>query len=182
MSTIVQPLEKDVPIGFNKPIANWFLTRICHVDISTVINTCTAHFHGNIMYSIYFPINNLFIMWKMFCFLLIRSEVWIIMKASMIRGINLSYFTISQPIIMFVIFSIYVNTGGTLTPRRVLTTFSLVTFIRTFGLYGFVVGALQLSEARVAWKRIVVRELIDNNMCTYMYMSLLHVQSSAYEL
>ena len=120
-------------------------------------------------------------MWKMFCFLSIRSEVWIIMKASIIRGLNLSYFTISLPIIMFVIFSIYVNTGGTLTPRRVLTTFSLVTFIRLFGLYDFVLGTLELSEARVAWKRIVVRELIDNKLitcthactCNYYMYSLL---------
>ena len=82
------------------------------------------------------------------------------MKSSIIRAVNLSYFTIALPVIMFVIFTVYVGTGGTLSPRRVFTTLSLITFVRLSSIHFFVLATLQLSEARVAWKRIKVSIII----------------------
>ena len=80
-----------------------------------------------------------------------------IIKAFIIRGFYLAYLTASLPLIMFVVFSVYVNTSDEqITPRKVFVTLSLVTYLRVTSIFLFVQAFLQLSEARVAWKRIKV--------------------------
>ena len=81
------------------------------------------------------------------------------MKASMIRAINLSYFTVSLPLIMFVVFSVYINVkppDEELTTQKIFTTYSLLAFVRLTSLHFIVLGSLYLAEARVAFKRIKV--------------------------
>ena len=75
----------------------------------------------------------------------------------MIQAINITYFTASLPLIMFVVFSVYVNTSDEeITPRKVFVTLSLLTFVRLTSIQFFIRATLVISEARVAWKRIRV--------------------------
>ena len=84
--------------------------------------------------------------------------MFIIIEAFMIRAINITYFTVSLPLIMFVVFSVYVNTSDEqITPRKVFVTLSLLTFVRLTSIHFFINGTLVISEARVAWKRIRVK-------------------------
>ena len=85
-----------------------------------------------------------------------RNEVKILLKAYVIRAINLAYFAFSLPLIMFIIFSIYVSFIGDLTPRKVFVTLSLITYLKITSIHIFILTTLTLSEGRVAWKRIKV--------------------------
>ena len=80
----------------------------------------------------------------------------IIIKGALIRGLNLGFYSFSLPVILFVTFSVYASVGGTLTPRRVFTTLSLISLIRLTSVHFIVQAALTLSEARVAAQRIQV--------------------------
>ena len=90
-----------------------------------------------------------------------------ISKAFIIRDFYLVYLTAALPLIMFVVFSVYVNTSDEqITPRKVFVTLSLLTYLRLTSIFLFVQGLLLLSEAKVAWKRIKVPikySLIINN-------------------
>lgn len=90
-----------------------------------------------------------------------RKEVIEVLKGSIIRVITLSYYSISLPTMMFVIFSTYVlvSDENTLTPKKVFTTLSLFIFVRLVTLNFLVNGILQIFEARVALKRISVSYL-----------------------
>ena len=80
-----------------------------------------------------------------------------ISKAFIIRDFYLVYLTAALPLIMFVVFSVYVNTSDEqITPRKVFVTLSLLTYLRITSILVFVQGLLLLSEAKVAWKRIKV--------------------------
>ena len=87
-----------------------------------------------------------------------RKEVNTILKSSVIRAINLSYYVIALPTIMFVIFSVYASSEGinSLSPKKVFTTFSLLTFVRLTSINFLVKGSIQVAEARVALQRIKV--------------------------
>ena len=93
----------------------------------------------------------------------LRSEVWLVIQSSIIRAVNLSYFNISLPFIMFVVFSVYVTVTPeednipVLTPQKVFTTLALLSFVRVTSLHFTILGALYFSEARIAYKRIKVR-------------------------
>ena len=85
------------------------------------------------------------------------------MKAAMIRAINLSYLTVTLPLIMFIVFSVYINVkppDEELTTQKIFTTYSLLAFARLTSLHFIVVGTLFLIEARVAFKRIKVIFLV----------------------
>ena len=86
----------------------------------------------------------------------------IILKGSIIRAINLSYYIVALPTIMFVVFSVYASIEGTcsLTPKKVFTTLSLLTFVRLTSVNFLLKGIIQVAEAKVALKRITV--------CMYM--------------
>jgi len=89
-------------------------------------------------------------------FVIFRSEFWILLKGSMIRAFNLGYFSLSLPLIMFVVFSVYTSTGGKLTPRGVFTVLSFLTGVRLTAVHFVIVFTLMTSEALVAVKRIQV--------------------------
>ena len=80
------------------------------------------------------------------------------MKSSVIRAINLSYYVIALPTIMFVVFSVYASSEGinSLSPKKVFTTFSLLTYVRLTSINFLVKGTIQVAEARVALQRIKV--------------------------
>ena len=80
----------------------------------------------------------------------------IIVKGALIQSLNLGYFSFSLPVILFVTFSVYASGGGTLTPKRVFTTLSLLSLIRVTSVHFIVQAALTLSEGRVAIQRIQV--------------------------
>ena len=80
-----------------------------------------------------------------------------ISKAFIIRDFYLVYLTAALPLIMFVVFSVYVNTSDEqITPRKVFVTLSLLTYLRITSIFLFVQAFLLLSEAKVAWKRVKV--------------------------
>ena len=90
-----------------------------------------------------------------------RKEFFIILQGGLIRAYNLTIsLTFSRTLIMFIVFTAFTATGGTLTPRRVFTTLSLVVFMRKSMLFIFVRGIFQLSESRVGDDRIQVRHFL----------------------
>ena len=87
-----------------------------------------------------------------------RNEFLIILRGGMIRAYNilLSYF--SPTLIMFIVLTVFLTAGGgTLTPRRVFTTLSLLGFMRRTTLRFFVRSMFMISEGKVALKRIKVK-------------------------
>ena len=58
---------------------------------------------------------------------------------------------------MFITITTFVMTGGTLTPRRVFTTLSLVAVMKGVMLFLFERGIFYFSESRVGDSRIQVR-------------------------
>ena len=80
----------------------------------------------------------------------------VVVKGALIRGLNLGFYSFSLLVILFVTFSVYASVGGTLTPKRVFTTLSLLTLIRVISVHCIVAASLTLSEARVAIQRIQV--------------------------
>ena len=76
----------------------------------------------------------------------------------MIRVINLSYYDISLPLILFIVFSVYVSVdeNNVLTSKKVFTTLSLLSFVRLISLKFLVTSVIQISEGRVALNRISV--------------------------
>ena len=91
----------------------------------------------------------------------------IIIKGALIRGLNFGFYSFSLPVILFVTFSVYASVGGTLTPKRVFTTLSLISFIRLTSVHFIVQAALTLSEARVAVQRIQVLRVYVLHTHTY---------------
>ena len=87
-----------------------------------------------------------------------RTEVRAILKGAVIRSINLTYFAVSLPTIMFAIFTVYVyaDPNNELSPRKVFTTFSLLVSVRLISLTFMLKSIIQLAEGRVALKRISV--------------------------
>jgi len=67
--------------------------------------------------------------------------------------------TLSLSLIMFIVVSAFVGTGGSLTPQRVFTTLSLVVTIRRT-MFVVMRGMFKLYEKRVADARIQVRQVV----------------------
>ena len=86
-----------------------------------------------------------------------RTEIYATLKYNMISAISIVYKTVSSPLIMFLVFSVYVNTpGAELTPRKVFVALSLITFVRFTSIHFFILCTRQVADARVAWIRIRV--------------------------
>lgn len=83
----------------------------------------------------------------------------VILKSAMIQVITQSYYTLSLPTMMFMVFSVYVSVDekNVLTPKKVFTTLSLFVFVRLVFLTFFVKSIVHLSEGRVALQRISVK-------------------------
>ena len=79
-----------------------------------------------------------------------------VFKGSVIRAFNLGYYTFSLPVILFVVFSVYVSTGGRLTPKIVFTAISLLNLVRVTSVHFIVHAVLFISESLVAISRIQV--------------------------
>ena len=78
------------------------------------------------------------------------------LEGSLIRAVNLSFYSVYIPFVMFVIFSVHASTGGAVTTKGVFTILSLLTFVRFTSIHLFVLGVLMVSEGIVALKRIKV--------------------------
>ena len=79
-----------------------------------------------------------------------------LLKASLIHALNLSYISIATPVVMCVTFTSFTLLGGVLTIRNVIVVLSLLTYIRLSAVHYFVRCTLQLSDMYVALKRIQV--------------------------
>jgi len=62
---------------------------------------------------------------------------------------------------MFIVASAFVGTGGTLSPRKVFTTLSLVWSMRETLMFLLVRAIFMLYEGRVADTRIQVRQVVQ---------------------
>lgn len=96
------------------------------------------------------------------CHYIHRKEVQAILHSSIFRIISLSYFSLSIPTMMFAMFSVYVSLdeNNILTAKKVFTTLSLLATVRLVSLVFLVKAVVQLSEGRVALKRISVSTCI----------------------
>ena len=91
-----------------------------------------------------------------------------ILKGAVIRVINLSYYDVSLAVILCIVFSVYVSIdeSNVLTPKRVFTTLSLLSFVRLISLHFMIASFIQISEGRVALKRITVSCILSS--CSVM--------------
>ena len=91
-----------------------------------------------------------------------------ILKGAVIRVINLSYYDVSLAVILCIVFSVYVSIdeSNVLTPKRVFTTLSLLSFVRLVSLHFMIASFIQISEGRVALKRITVSCILSS--CSVM--------------
>lgn len=91
-----------------------------------------------------------------------RRESSFILRAGLIRaGYDFPLFTVSPSLIMFVVFSAFVGTGGTLSPRKVFTALSLVWFMMDTLNFLLVRAIFMSYEGRVAGTRIQVRQVVQ---------------------
>ena len=97
-----------------------------------------------------------------------RSELMIIVKGALIRGLNIGFYSFSLPVILFVTFWIYASVGGTLTPKRVFTTLSLLSLVRLISVHFIVQATLLLSEGIVAIQRIQVLYYTRIQCCSFI--------------
>ena len=101
-----------------------------------------------------------------------------IIKYFMIRSIVLAYDISAIQLIMFVIFSVYINTSSTeLKPRNVFVTLSLISILRMQAIYAVNKFAHAASDARVAWKRIKVSITYKILLFICLYRSLFFLMS-----
>ena len=84
-----------------------------------------------------------------------RNESFIIFQGAIIRACTLANMIVSVSIIMWLMMTAYVGTGGEPTTRQVFTTLSLLTTLR-LSTYFFVLAILGYSEGQVAISRIQV--------------------------
>ena len=83
-----------------------------------------------------------------------------LLRFSAFYSVSNVYEAISSTAIMFLVFSVYVNVSEEeLTPRKVFVLLSLIQFVRLTSIYFLIVCIQFLSNGRVAWIRIKVRNL-----------------------
>jgi hypothetical protein len=105
---------------------------------------------------------------------LYRRESFLILWAGLLRAANLAFVAVSVSLMMFIIFTVYVSTGGILTPKRVFTTLSLLTTIRFVTVDFLVQNIFAMMECRVATVRLQVQQqqaiLLCINVCMCIYI------------
>ena len=75
----------------------------------------------------------------------------------LIRNLIASFnFGVALSLFMSITFLTYVGTGNTLTPRKVIITLSLLTFLRNISASFLIRAVFLLFEAKVAFTRIQV--------------------------
>ena len=97
-----------------------------------------------------------------------RKESRIITQASMIQVVNSVLFYTSISLLSFTTFSTYASLGNALSPKKVFTAITLLSFIRLYCVQFFVLAFLGLSELSVAVKRIEVSE--NYPKCKKLYL------------
>ena len=80
----------------------------------------------------------------------------------MVRASNLGFAFVSLTLLMFLIFSVFMATGGELTPKKVFTTLSLLILMQLITIHSFAFNVLAMAEGRVAIVRLQVR-----SRCSY---------------
>ena len=89
-------------------------------------------------------------------FFLNRNESFVIFQGAIIRACTLANMIVSISIIMWLMMTSFVGSGGEPTTRQVFTTLSLLTSLR-LSTYFFVLAILGYSEGQVAVSRIQVQ-------------------------
>ena len=80
-----------------------------------------------------------------------------IIKYYMMRSASLAYDAVASPLVMFIMFSVYISTSSAeLQARNVFVSLSLILFLRFQTVFAFFLFTLNGSDARVAWNRIKV--------------------------
>ena len=80
-----------------------------------------------------------------------------LLKCCLCYSISNIYKSISITLIMFVVFSVYVNAfEAELTPRKVFVSLSLITFVRLTSIHFFILTLQVMANGRVSWIRIRV--------------------------
>ena len=77
-------------------------------------------------------------------------------KGSIIRSINLSYFSFSVPITLLLLFTVHHLTGGEITPKAVFTALSFITLVQFTIFQAMASAVVNATEGFVAVKRIQV--------------------------
>ena len=78
------------------------------------------------------------------------------MRAMAIRALQLSSITFITPLTQFALFSIFVATGGELTPRRIFLSISIISTLRLIVIDTSMSTVLYFAQGLVALKRIRV--------------------------
>ena len=102
-----------------------------------------------------------FITIKTYIVFLCRSEIWLIFKGSIIRSINLGYFSFSIPTTLLLLFSVHHFTGGELTPKAVFTALSFLTTVRFTIFHATALAVIHTTEGFVAVNRIQVSLILQ---------------------
>ena len=79
-----------------------------------------------------------------------------ILKASIIRAVNLGYFSLSLPFIMFIVMSVSTSTSEFLLPHQFFLALSLLSGVRFTSVQLMLRATIEITEAVVALKRIQV--------------------------
>ena len=95
-----------------------------------------------------------------------RKESKIILQGGMVRASGLGYTFVSLTLLMFLVFTVYIVTGGELTPKKVFTTLSLLIVLRLTSTHFFVQNVLAVTEGRVAVVRLQVSSML--NVCLFI--------------
>ena len=78
------------------------------------------------------------------------------LKAGLLQGSTLAIEHASLPLLMFGAFSIFVSTGGILTPKKVFTSLSLFNLVQRGIMRLYIRSVFLLTEAGIATSRIQV--------------------------
>ena len=87
---------------------------------------------------------------------IISSESSSVLKAGMLQGTNWAIEHASLPLLMFAAFSLFVSTGGILTPKKVFTALSLFNIVQRGIMLLYIRSVFLLTEAGIAVSRIQV--------------------------
>ncbi|XP_019853687.1 PREDICTED: multidrug resistance-associated protein 4-like isoform X2 [Amphimedon queenslandica] len=99
-----------------------------------------------------------------------REEVWDVFKGIIVKQLSVAYATRIHNLLIYVLLSVFLLTGGDLTPGIVYSVFAHTIFLR-FTFSYFSQALLYLLESRVGYKRIKVFLLLPEleafrNQCT----------------
>ena len=126
------------------------LVHAMNMYMLEMLLTCSCHIHNGHVVNMLMYMMDMLIPSS-------RNEVHLIRISGLIRTLTTSFnFGVSLSLYVAITFVTFVKTGGTLTPRRVIVTLSLLNFLRTVGATFLIRAIFLLFEAKVALKRMQV--------------------------